>query len=79
MNRQLQKQVPMRLGSRAYEELRREVLRRDSWRCQFCGSRQNLDLHHQRFRSHSGEDMQHNLITLCANCHAAIHSRSQLK
>jgi hypothetical protein len=32
------------------------VPHRDGWRCQFCGSRINLELDHQRFRSHSGED-----------------------
>src|SRR5579864_4448587 len=71
------KQVPMRLQGRDYEELRERVLRRDTWRCQFCGSRQNLEIHHQRFRSHSGEDTEENLITLCTNCHSAAHHASQ--
>ena len=26
-----------------YDELRRQVLDRDGWKCQFCGARQNLD------------------------------------
>ena len=57
----------------SFEELRLRVLRRDSWRCQFCGSRQNLEVHHQQYRSHSGEDCEHNLITLCHDCHCRIH------
>jgi len=73
MKDSLQKQVPVRLEPWAYEELRLRVLRRDGWRCQVCGSRQNLELHHQQFRSHSGEDADHNLITLCMNCHSAVH------
>jgi 5-methylcytosine-specific restriction endonuclease McrA len=67
------KQVPIRLEPSEYEELRRRVLRRDGWRCQFCGSRQNLQLHHQQYRSHSGEDTEANLITLCENCHSLAH------
>jgi 5-methylcytosine-specific restriction endonuclease McrA len=73
MNQFLQKQVPVRLATRDYEELRERVLRRDGWRCQFCGSRTNLEVHHQEFRSHSGEDSIDNLITLCSGCHSSLH------
>jgi len=40
---------------------------RDVWRCQFCGSMTNLEVHHQQFRSHSGDDTEANLITLCTD------------
>jgi 5-methylcytosine-specific restriction endonuclease McrA len=70
----LQKQAPVRIESRDYEDLRERVLRRDGWRCQFCGSMMNLEVHHQTFRSHSGDDNEDNLITLCMNCHSSIHS-----
>jgi 5-methylcytosine-specific restriction endonuclease McrA len=75
MNPTLQKQVPITLAAQDYQELRQRVLRRDGWRCQFCGSRANLEVHHQRFRSHSGEDAEQNLITLCASCHSRIHGQ----
>lgn len=72
------KQVPVRLATREYEALRQRVLQRDSWRCQFCGSRTNLQIHHQQFRSHSGEDQEENLITLCASCHSQVHAATLL-
>jgi len=72
----LQKQTPIRSGAREYEEQRQRVLRRDGWRCQFCGSMATLEVHHQLFRSHSGEDKEENLITLCCRCHSALHGRS---
>ena len=62
-----------RLGIGLYEALRQQVLRRDGWRCQSCGSTLNLEVHHQQFRSHQGEDAEHNLITLCNRCHARVH------
>jgi 5-methylcytosine-specific restriction endonuclease McrA len=74
MNQFLQKQVPVKFAPHDYEELRKRVLRRDRWRCQFCGSMTNLEVHHQQFRSHSGEDQEDNLITLCTNCHFSIHA-----
>ena len=62
-----------RLDPASYENLRQQILRRDSWRCQSCGTMSNLEVHHQQFRSHSGYDAEQNLITLCSECHASIH------
>ncbi|PYV95015.1 MAG: hypothetical protein DMG89_23365 [Acidobacteria bacterium] len=33
----------------------------------------NLQVHHQEFRSHSGDDSEQNLFTLCAACHSSVH------
>jgi len=79
MRQILHKEVPARLGGREYEQLRQRVLRRDGWRCQFCGSMTNLEVHHQQFRSDSGEDVAENLITLCTSCHSAMHSIAPAK
>jgi 5-methylcytosine-specific restriction endonuclease McrA len=62
-----------RLDPLSYENLRQQILRRDGWRCQSCGTMSNLEVHHQEFRSHSGDDSEENLITLCAACHARVH------
>jgi 5-methylcytosine-specific restriction endonuclease McrA len=69
------KPVSLRLDPAAYEVLRQEVLRRDGWRCQACGTMSNLEVHHQEFRSHSGHDAEQNLITLCSACHATKHDQ----
>jgi len=45
----------VRLDDNAYRELRQQVLQRDGWR-QSCGSMQNLEVHHMKFRSRSGDD-----------------------
>jgi 5-methylcytosine-specific restriction endonuclease McrA len=65
--------APLRLGPVEYENLRQHVLRRDGWRCQLCGAMSNLEVHHKEFRSHSGDDSEENLITVCAACHTALH------
>jgi len=49
------------------------VLRRDGWRCQVCGSKQNLQVHHKQLRSQQGPDNDSNLITLCVDCHEGLH------
>ena len=65
----------LRLDANSYRELHRQVLERDGWRCQVCGSMQHLQVHHLKFRSHSGGDVEQNLITLCAECHARMHRK----
>ena len=67
------KLVRLRLDPVTYEKLRQQVLRRDGWRCQFCGAMSNLEVHHKEFRSHTGLDAEENLITLCSRCHASVH------
>ena len=67
------KTPPSRLDPVPYENLRQQVLRRDGWRCQSCGTMSNLEVHHIELRSHSGADSEENLITLCAACHARVH------
>jgi len=34
---------------------------------------QQLQVHHKEFRSHSGNDSEENLITLCVRCHGLVH------
>jgi len=63
----------LRLDPVSYEKLRQQVLRRDGWRCQSCGTMSNLEVHHQDFRSHSGQDTEENLLTLCSTCHSCVH------
>jgi len=31
-----------------------------TWRCQSCGTSSNLEVHHRKFRSHSGADSEEN-------------------
>ena len=69
------KAAGVRLVSTSYESLRQQILRRDGWRCQSCGAMSNLEVHHREFRSHSGSDVEENLITLCTTCHATVHRR----
>jgi 5-methylcytosine-specific restriction endonuclease McrA len=62
-----------RLDSAEYQELHRRVLERDSWRCQLCGTRAELQVHHLELRAQLGADVEDNLLTVCAACHRAIH------
>ena len=67
------KRPRVKLAADAYEQLRLEVLQRDNWRCQNCGRRENLEVHHRKMRSQGGGDSDTNLITLCHSCHANEH------
>jgi 5-methylcytosine-specific restriction endonuclease McrA len=55
--------------------LRRQVLARDSHRCQArsCRSTRFLEVHHREPRRRGGRNSAANLITLCAACHRLLH------
>ena len=65
----------LRLKASLYTKLHRKILERDRWRCQYCGSMQNLQVHHIQSRGQLGGDTEGNLITLCASCHEEIRLR----
>jgi 5-methylcytosine-specific restriction endonuclease McrA len=67
------KNRPLRLDPSRYSDLHLAILKRDGWRCQLCGARTHLEVHHQRFRSQSGSDVEENLIALCHSCHSTVH------
>lgn len=52
---------------------RKEVYRRDGFRCALCDSPRYLQIHHAIPRSGGGNGTEHNLITLCSDCHALAH------
>ena len=74
MNPFAPKRRRVRLDASAYRALQRKILERDGWRCQACGANSGLEVHHIERRSRLGEDSENNLITLCSECHRAIHS-----
>jgi 5-methylcytosine-specific restriction endonuclease McrA len=75
LNRFKPKRPRLRLEREAYRQLYRQVLARDGWRCQDCGTAYNLQVHHIHSRGRLGDDAEENLITLCAGCHRARHVR----
>ena len=79
MHVNIHKRPPVRLDRESYSLLHRSVLERDGWRCQTCGSREGLEVHHIEPRSQLGHDTEENLITLCHNCHREVHQPKKVK
>ncbi|MGE5736778.1 MAG: HNH endonuclease [Acidobacteriota bacterium] len=67
-----------RLDSQSYRQLCKIVLERDGWRCQSCGALESLQVHHRKFRSHSGGDNEENLMRLCQSCHHSVHRLARM-
>lgn len=55
-------------------DLKRRVRNRDGNCCRYCGSPRNLHVHHIEYLSQGGANRAINLITLCDEHHAVIHS-----
>ena len=45
--------------------------------CCICGTTWHLHLHHIVYRSHSGDDVEANLASLCLGHHQLIHRRHE--
>jgi len=71
----LRKVKRIRLGKQIYRRLMKRVLERDGWRCQKCGSLENLQVHHKIKRSQQGDDALENLVSLRAHCHMEEHGQ----
>ena len=47
---------------------RKNVLRRDRFKCQYCGSREQLTIDHVHPKSRGGKDSWENLVAACVPC-----------
>ena len=57
-----------------YANAREHALVRDNHTCQCCGKNNcRVEVHHIVFRRNGGSDSLDNLVTLCEDCHRAIH------
>jgi hypothetical protein len=63
----------LKLPSADYQVLRKQILERDGWRCQLCGTPNRLEVHDIKSRGSLRDDTLQNLITLCAKCHRTFH------
>ncbi|MFT2008833.1 HNH endonuclease [Pontibacter sp. 13R65] len=55
---------------------RHNVLRRDNYKCQYCGTVKNLTLDHLVPRSRGGETNWQNLVTACMRCNTRKGNRT---
>lgn len=68
------------------DDVRREVLRRDGYRCRECNwshdewnpsDPRHLELHHVKHHARGGENVKENLSALCTVCHDKLHRKEK--
>ena len=61
------------LKSDAWKRKRYVVLRRDNWRCVYCGGRAT-EVHHKRYAKRNiGKEPIDWLVSVCKSCHDSQH------
>ena len=55
---------------------RKQVLRRAGWRCETCGRRAPLDVHHLTYERF-GNELLGDLRALCRECHDEAHRKAR--
>lgn len=65
---------PIFLQSKYWALVRKEVLKRDGYKCIICQSDKELNIHHDSYKHHPHE-LKHlqDLMTLCRVCHREHH------
>jgi hypothetical protein len=61
-----------------WHRLRKQALERDGYRCRFCNSKENLNVHHRYYPKRFGEwseDCLDALTTFCEKHHALLHGK----
>ncbi len=61
------------MRSPAWQAIRIKVLRRDKYVCQGCGQTNASQVHHLTYKR-LGREMMFDLVSVCEDCHAAIHA-----
>ncbi|MBI5540753.1 MAG: hypothetical protein HY951_11880 [Bacteroidia bacterium] len=62
------------LKSDAWKRKRYVVLKRDNWRCVYCGARAT-HVHHKRYAKYNiGREPIDWLVSVCKPCHESLHS-----
>jgi hypothetical protein len=63
------------LADSRWEDFRQKILIRDGHKCRCCGKQfPNLDIHHLTYHGKLWEANNCEVISLCRNCHAKLHS-----
>lgn len=62
------------LQSEAWQRKRYLVLKRDHWRCVYCGARAT-QVHHLKYAKNIGREPIDWLVSICDECHKDIHKR----
>jgi len=63
------------LKSDAWRRKRYVVLKRDNWRCVYCGGRAT-QVHHKRYaKNNIGKEPIEWLVSVCKSCHDAQHHK----
>ncbi|WP_379970191.1 HNH endonuclease [Epilithonimonas sp. UC225_85] len=61
------------LKSEAWQRKRYVVLKRDNWRCEYCGAKAT-QVHHTRYAYNIGREPIDWLVSVCNSCHEELHN-----
>ena len=62
------------LFSEAWKRKRYVVLKRDNWRCVYCGAKAT-QVHHKKYARNIGNEPIDWLVSVCDSCHENIHGQ----
>ena len=74
------------LKTKEWRAKREKILKRDGYKCAYCGSKSKLNVHHKYYNLYpNGKHVNawdypdYALITLCESCHKKVHETKPVK
>ncbi len=63
-------------SSSEWKKKRKEIMKRDNFKCKLCGKEEGLQCHHVYSLNTNWEKRleNNNIITVCKDCHSDIHN-----
>lgn len=59
---------------RVWREVRQAALRRANYRCENCGAKSRLQVHHKHYKMVYGSEKVSDFKVLCRSCHLGVHA-----
>jgi len=66
------------LQTKHWKDIRKKALIRGNKKCRMCGSKENLQVHHNTYKN-IGNERDEDLTVLCKECHEFFHDRQTKK
>lgn len=57
-----------------WKQTRKKALKKAKYKCELCGSKENLNAHHKTYER-KGNELPEDLIVLCEICHSTHHNK----
>ncbi len=61
------------INSRKWKAIRKRIFKLRGKKCEMCGSRSSIHVHHLTYKRFGGDELDEDLLVVCSECHHGLH------